>query len=72
MARTAAPASAAAEWQSMPTDPVAYAHNLYATLRRLDALNCPRILVEAMPVAADWAAVTDRLRRAATGSGPGA
>ena len=42
-----------------------YAHDLYANLRRLDALGADEILVEAVPGDADWEAVRDRLERAA-------
>lgn len=52
-------------WQSAPGDPQAYAHNLYAYLRQLDALQYDRILVEAVPEDEAWLAVRDRLRRAA-------
>lgn len=49
-----------------------YAHNLYATLRELDATGCDLILVAAPPDNLAWAAINDRLRRAATGSGSSA
>lgn len=48
-----------------------YAHDLYATLRELDAAGCDLILVAAPPDNLAWSAVNDRLRRAATGSGNG-
>jgi L-threonylcarbamoyladenylate synthase len=51
-------------WLRMPRDPQAYAQKLYAALRELDTAGCERILVEAPPETPDWAAVTDRLRRA--------
>jgi L-threonylcarbamoyladenylate synthase len=54
------------KWIATKRAPYAYAHELYANLRRLDALGCARILVEAPPDDADWAAINDRLRRAAT------
>ena len=53
-------------WLRMPRDPQAYAQKLYAALRELDSAGCERILVEAPPEAPEWAAVTDRLRRACT------
>ena len=56
------------EWVTAPRAAVAYAHQLYANLRVLDALGCAVILVEQPPRAADWAAVNDRLDRAAAGS----
>lgn len=51
---------------TMPTQASAYARRLYATLRQLDAARPGRILVEAPPQTANWQAVNDRLRRAAT------
>jgi L-threonylcarbamoyladenylate synthase len=57
-----------AHWQLAPTDPLAYAHDLYAALRALDESGCHLILVEAPPETAAWAAVRDRLQRAAAGS----
>ena len=56
-------------WIAAAPDAVAYAHDLYANLRRLDALACTRMLVEQPPAGEAWVAVTDRLRRAAAGSG---
>jgi L-threonylcarbamoyladenylate synthase len=51
-----------------PTDPAAYAHRLYATLRELDASGASRIVVEAPPAGDPaWEGVLDRLRRAARG-----
>ena len=52
-------------WQVMPADPSDYAHQLYAELRRLDQLGLEQILVEQPPQTADWAAINDRLQRAA-------
>ncbi len=51
------------------TDPVRYAHDLYARLRELDHLNADLILVESVPELPAWLAVRDRLGRAACGSG---
>lgn len=51
---------------SMPKQATAYARALYATLRHSDSAHFDRILVEAPPQTADWQAVHDRLRRAAT------
>lgn len=42
-----------------------YAHGLYENLHKLDAANADLILVEAPPALPDWAAVNDRLGRAA-------
>jgi L-threonylcarbamoyladenylate synthase len=46
-----------------------FAHDLYATLRELDAAGCDLILVAAPPDNLAWSAINDRLRRAAAGSG---
>jgi L-threonylcarbamoyladenylate synthase len=51
-------------WLRMPRDPAGYAQRLYAALRELDDAGCEQILVEAPPGAPEWAAVTDRLRKA--------
>ncbi len=56
-------------WLEAPTDPAGYAHDLYANLRSLDYAECDVILVEAPPAADPWLAVSDRLLRAAAGSG---
>ncbi|GHT90360.1 threonylcarbamoyl-AMP synthase [Betaproteobacteria bacterium] len=50
---------------TMPAEPVAYAHKLYAALRELDAQNLDLIIAEAPPATLLWNAVCDRLRRAA-------
>jgi L-threonylcarbamoyladenylate synthase len=57
-------------WVAAPRDAAGYAHDLYANLRALDAAGCNAILVEQPPLAAEWAAVLDRLMRAAAGSAP--
>jgi L-threonylcarbamoyladenylate synthase len=49
----------------MPERPVAYARRLYAELRRVDDAGCDRIVVERPPDEDAWAAIRDRLRRAA-------
>jgi L-threonylcarbamoyladenylate synthase len=72
LARTLMPPSslpAGVIWQAAPAGPAAYAHELYATLRQLDAQGCDRLLVEAPPADELWQAVADRLGRAACGSG---
>ncbi len=56
-------------WLAAPADPVGYAHALYSSLRSLDALGADFILVEALPPVPAWAAIADRLGRAAVGSG---
>lgn len=52
--------------QAMPADPAAYAAALYARLHDLDAQGLDMILIEAPPRTPEWAAVWDRLTRAAT------
>ena len=71
LARCAAPAGLAdgVTWVQAPADPAGYGHDLYACLRSLDESGAARILVEAPPASPDWAAVADRLGRAAVGSG---
>ncbi len=56
-------------WKQSPAEPAGFAHELYASLRELDALGCVRILVQQPPAGEAWLAVNDRLRRAAAGSG---
>ncbi len=56
-------------WHAAPADPKGYAHDLYASLRMLDASGADFILVEALPDSPDWRAIADRLGRAAVGSG---
>lgn len=56
-------------WRQAPAEPAAFARDLYASLRELDALGCARILVQQPPAGETWLAVNDRLRRAAAGSG---
>ena len=53
----------------LPSDPEAYARGLYAALRELDQASNQLIVVEEIPAGPNWAAVADRLRRAACGSG---
>lgn len=55
-------------WYPASADPVQFAHDLYASLRELDALGRDLILVAAPPAEEAWRAVSDRLRRAAAGS----
>jgi L-threonylcarbamoyladenylate synthase len=70
LAHTATPVIAKdLAWHAAPADPTAYAHDLYATLRALDAAGYDLLLVEAPPEASAWLAVADRLERAACGSG---
>lgn len=50
----------------MPNDPVAYAAELYGRLHDLDEQRLDLILIELPPDTPEWAAVRDRLRRAAS------
>ena len=55
-------------WIAAPGDPQGYAHALYASLRELDASRSDLIVAESPPQRPEWAAVLDRLTRAAAGS----
>jgi L-threonylcarbamoyladenylate synthase len=50
---------------AMPTEPAAYAAQLYTALHALDASKVDRIIVALPPSGEPWLAVHDRLRRAA-------
>ena len=65
--RLAPPAEFDGVWLQAPADAAAYAHDLYANLRTLDAANADVILVETVPGGDDWLAVRDRLVRATRG-----
>jgi len=68
LARTVArPADFGGAWIHAPAGAAAYAHDLYANLRTLDAVNADAILVEAVPRTDVWVAVRDRLLRATRG-----
>lgn len=56
-------------WFSAADDATHYAHDLYANLRLLDAAGVDLIVVEMPPDSVEWRAVSDRLGRAAVGSG---
>jgi L-threonylcarbamoyladenylate synthase len=62
------PLLAGITWIAAPRDARGYAHDLYANLRSLDGLGCAAILVEDLPLDSEWAAIHDRLMRAAAGS----
>lgn len=49
---------------AMPTSPEGYAQALYVSLRRLDAMQLARIVVERPPQTEAWRAVNDRLGKA--------
>jgi L-threonylcarbamoyladenylate synthase len=55
-------------WIAAPQDAAGYAHDLYSNLRHLDEAGCDALLVEALPARPEWAAVQDRLNRAAAGA----
>jgi L-threonylcarbamoyladenylate synthase len=61
------PEDATELWVHAPADAAAYAHDLYANLRALDAAAADVILIEAVPAGPAWLAVRDRLARAARG-----
>lgn len=52
-------------WRALGRRPAEYGRALYAALRDLDRAGAARILVEAVPADESWAAVADRLQRAA-------
>ena len=56
-------------WRMLPADPEAYARGVYAALRELDAAGVDMLVVEDVPQSPAWAAVLDRLQRAACGAG---
>lgn len=59
---------AGVHWESASDDPQQLARQLYGTLRRLDRAGFDRLLIERPPETGAWAAVADRLRRAAVGA----
>jgi L-threonylcarbamoyladenylate synthase len=58
-------------WIAAASAAVEYAHDLYANLRALDEAGCDALLVEEPPLTSEWAAVRDRLMRAAAGGEEG-
>lgn len=62
------PASSVAAWEPASDDDRVFAHSLYDTLRRLDRAGFHRIVIEQPPGSVAWAAVSDRLNRAAVGA----
>jgi L-threonylcarbamoyladenylate synthase len=53
----------------LPVESKAFARELYAMLRQLDALNLDCIFFEQLPGGIEWDAIRDRLGRASAGSG---
>lgn len=62
--RPAPPSCAALCWRQAPADAAGYGHQLYASLRELDALGVARIAIERVPDTEEWDAIRDRLGRA--------
>lgn len=68
LARTVArPTDFGGLWIHAPAGAPAYAHDLYANLRALDAAGADAILIEGVPRSDAWTAVRDRLWRATRG-----
>ena len=65
LARSEARVDERVTWRRMPSTAPAYGRALYAALRALDGSGAGRILVEAVPPGEAWAAIADRLARAA-------
>jgi len=63
--RTFTPDRSVRASRSMPDNPIAAAHELFAALRELDASGASLIWVETPPDAPAWDGVRDRLQRAA-------
>ena len=73
LSRRPAPAGCRAlAWQEAAADPAGYGHDLYASLRALDARGASRIFVEEVPAGEEWTAARDRLDRAARRDPPDA
>ena len=53
------------QWHQVSSDPVRYAHDLYALLREADQQNLDHLLIQRLPEDERWDAVADRLQRAA-------
>ena len=66
IAREPAPTAWPSErWHRLPDDPDGFARELYDTLHRCDRLGAETILVQALPDGDEWAALRNRLNRAA-------
>ncbi len=63
--RTVSPGRSVRAARTMPDNPVAAAHELFAALRELDATGASLIWVETPPDGPAWEGVRDRLQRAA-------
>jgi len=62
-----APAPSGALVERLEATPKGYARGLFAALHRLDDAGVSVVLAEAVPDTTAWAAVSDRLTRAASG-----
>jgi L-threonylcarbamoyladenylate synthase len=49
----------------LPANAAGYAREIYAALRELEDADCKTILIEQVPEGPEWAALRDRLERAA-------
>jgi len=58
------PASDQLKQVTMPNQASAYAHDLYHTLRLLDHQDYKQIVIESVPLSAEWEAIRDRLYKA--------
>jgi L-threonylcarbamoyladenylate synthase len=67
---TAAPRDPCPVYRTMPREPEQYAADLYSVLHEVDQAGWDRIVIEMPPDAPEWAAVRDRLTRAATPTEP--
>ena len=65
VAQPAMPGDESLRWFRRPASVAGMEHALYAALREMDAAACDLIIVEAPPSTPPWAAITDRLVRAA-------
>ena len=59
------PLPTVAHWWTAPPSPERYAHHLYEFLHRMDASSAERLVVQRPPREPQWAALNDRLERAA-------
>lgn len=69
LARRPPKAALRCSWLQLPETAAAYGHDFYARLREADAHGGAILVIERPPQTAEWAAVNDRLRRAAAGAG---
>jgi L-threonylcarbamoyladenylate synthase len=65
-ARPATTAVPVLHWCHLSRDPVVYAQTMYDSLHKLETLGVARIFVEQPPADSAWAAINDRLSRAAS------